>query len=143
MAGYLRLLPLRTNIPACNERCSIGHYMRPLERGTYGGIPPGCAASVGACGAGADVAMKLCSEDMLPGVCGGVVVGAARHGSLSAARGPSPSAKHSMLAPCRLLCCTLRCTLHPSSLHRTPTSKPLTVAFFARSSLYMSANMSA
>ena len=40
-------------------------------------MPPGCAASGGGCGAGAEVAMKLCSEDMLPGVPGVFVVGSA------------------------------------------------------------------
>jgi hypothetical protein len=49
----------------------------PALVGTYGGRPPGCAASGGGGAAAADVAMKLCSEDMLPGVSGGFVVGSA------------------------------------------------------------------
>ena len=51
-----------------------GRGMRRGGRGTYGEMPPGCAARGGGCCACVEAAMKLCSDDMLPGVCGGVVV---------------------------------------------------------------------
>lgn len=41
--------------------------MRPRRRGTYEVVELlGCAASGGGCDAGAEVAMKLCSPDILP-----------------------------------------------------------------------------